>query len=152
MVEGTGCTPDREADVARIIAAVERWAGTRVDIRAVAVVGSWARGTATAASDIDIVLLTNDPADYLTSTGWWDFLGSAQLVATKRWGELTERRIALPSGLEIEFGIVAPSWAGVDPLDLGTVRVVRDGLHIVRDPDKLLRRLVEAAKVTDNDG
>lgn len=145
MVEGAHTTPDRKAEFARVVDAVHVWARARVDIRGVAVVGSWARGTATMTSDVDIVLLTNDPAIYLTSTGWWDFLGPAQLVATKRWGELTERRIALPSGLEIEFGIAAPSWARVEPADSGTMRVVCDGLHIVRDPDALLRRLVEAA-------
>jgi hypothetical protein len=96
-------------------------------------------------SDIDIVLLTNDPAIYTVATGWWDFLGQAELIATKQWGRITERRVALPSGLEIEFGIAPPSWASIDPPDSGTMGVIGDGLQIIHDPHGLLRALVGAA-------
>lgn len=145
MVGGSEITPDREAEIAGITEAVTAWAYTRPDIQGVVVVGSWARGTANMSSDIDIVLLTNDPATYIVSTGWWGFLGRAELIATRQWGPLTERRVALPSGLEIEFGIVPPSWASIDPPDPGTMRVVRDGLQIIYDPDGLLQALVGTA-------
>lgn len=145
MVGGSEITPDREAEIAGITEAVTAWAYTRPDIQGVVVVGSWARGTANMSSDIDIVLLTNDPATYIVSTGWWGFLGRAELIATRQWGPLTERRVALPSGLEIEFGIVPPSWASIDPTDPGTMRVVRDGLQIIYDPDGLLQALVGTA-------
>lgn len=145
MVGGSDITPDREAETARIIEAVTAWTDTRPDIRGVVVVGSWARGTATMSSDIDIVLLTSDPATYIVSTGWWGFLGQAELIATRQWGPLTERRVALPSGLEIEFGIAPLSWASIDPPDPGTVRLVRDGLQIIDDPEGLLRALVATA-------
>jgi len=91
-------------------------------------------------SDINIVLLTNDPATYIVSTGWWGFLGRAELIATRQWGPLTGRRIALPSGLEIEFGIAPPSRASIDPPDPGTVRVIRDGQQIIHDPDGYCER------------
>ena len=68
--------------------------------------------------------------------------GSAELIATRQWGPLTERRVALPSGPEIEFGVVPQSWADIDPPDPGTVRVVHDGLQIIYSPDGLLRGLV----------
>ena len=145
MVSGSDITPDREAEIARIIEAVTIWTHTRPDIRGVVVVGSWARGTATMSSDIDIVLLTNDPATYIVSNGWWGFLGQAELIATKQWGPLTERRVALASGLEIEFGIVPPSWASIDPPDPGTMGVVRDGVQLIYDPDGLLGALVGTA-------
>ncbi len=127
-----------------MIDAIEGWARSRPDIVGVAVVGSWARGAAMMASDLDVVLLTTDPAVYLASMGWWDFLGAADLVATEKWGVLDERRIALQSGLEIEFGITEPSWARIDPPDPGTQRVARDGMDVVFDREGLLQRLVEA--------
>lgn len=140
----TDLEPERGAEVARLLDDIERWARGRNDILGVAVVGSWARGAATMASDLDIVLLTTDPAVYLAPTGWWGFLGPAELVTSKRWGALGERRVALPSGLEIEFGIVEPSWALADPPDPGTLRVLSDGLDIIFDRDGLLRRLIES--------
>ncbi len=145
MVGGSDITPDREAEIAWVVEVVTAWTHSRPDIRGVVVVGSWARGTATMSSDVDIVLLTNDPATYLGSARWWGFLGRAQLVATRQRGPLTELRVALPSGLEIEFGIVPPSWASIDPPDPGTMRVVRDGVQIIYDPDGLLRALVGTA-------
>ncbi len=138
-------TPARVAEVARVIDAIEGWARSRPDIVGAAVVGSWARGAATMASDLDVVLLTTRPAVYLASTGWWGFLGAGDLVATERWGVLDERRIALRSGPEIEFGITEPSWAQAAPPDPGTLRVVRDGMDIIFDRDGLLERLVDAA-------
>jgi len=111
MVGGSDITPDRETEIAGIIEAVTAWAHTRPDIQGVVVVGSWARGTSTMSSDIDIVLLTNDPATNIVSTGWWGFLGRAELIATRQWGPLTERRVAFPprdwrssSGLFLHLG------------------------------------------------
>jgi hypothetical protein len=57
-------------------------------------------------------------------------------------GALTERRLRLPSGLEIEFGFVEPSWANVDPVDPGTAAVVlHGGLLPVYDPHGSLKLL-----------
>ena len=49
-----------------------------------------------------------------------------------------------PSGLEVEVGIAAPSWAATDPVDPGTRRVVEEGMRIIYDPEELLTRLVGA--------
>lgn len=71
-------------------------------------------------------------------------LGGLRILNTKQWGPMTERRFALPSGLEVEMGIAPPSWAGIDPVDRGTRRVVGDGLYVIHDPERLLGQLVEA--------
>lgn len=68
----------------------------------------------------------------------------AELIRTRRWGPLAERRVALPSGLEIEFGFVPPGWASVDPVDPGTARVVADGCSPVHDPLGAFTRLIAA--------
>src|SRR5687767_1223031 len=49
------------AVIVRIIARVVEWAERRPDIRAVALVGSHARNTATPDSDVDLILLTTQP-------------------------------------------------------------------------------------------
>jgi len=53
----------------------------------------------------------------------------------QQWGAIAERRIVLPSGLEVEVGIGPLSWAQIDPVDAGTRRVVTDGCRILHDPD-----------------
>ena len=60
-------------------------------------------------------------------------------------GPLTERRLLLKGGLEVEVGIAEPSWAATDPVDPGTRRVVTDGLRILHDPDRRLAPLAVVA-------
>ncbi len=70
--------------------------------------------------------------------------GSGELVHAGEQGVLSERRVRLPSGLEVDFGFVAPSWASTDPVDAGTAQVVRDGCRPLLDDSGLLERLVAA--------
>ncbi|HLB21472.1 MAG TPA: nucleotidyltransferase domain-containing protein [Solirubrobacteraceae bacterium] len=134
----------REREVDRLVATVAPFAHRRSDIRAVALIGSWARRSARMDSDVDLVLLTADPLAYIEHDGWAAELGADSALRTKRWGALTERRFALPSGLEVDAGLVLPSWAHTDPLDAGAVRVVLDGLVPVYDPDGVLASLLAA--------
>ncbi|MGO9322538.1 MAG: nucleotidyltransferase domain-containing protein [Solirubrobacteraceae bacterium] len=123
---------------------VAAWASARPDVPAIGLVGSWARNEAGAESDLDIVLLTGNPGAYVEDDGWIAELGARSVVRTRRWGAITERRIVLASGLELDVGIGEPSWAATTPVDPGTRRVVSDGMRIVHDPDGLLRALIAA--------
>jgi hypothetical protein len=106
------------------------------------VVGSWARDDASEESDIDLVLLTNDPSVYLESEEWINELApDARLIRTANWGPITERRLLLPSSLEVEVGVGRPTWAETTPVDLGTRRVVRAGFRPLYDPLGLLAAL-----------
>jgi uncharacterized protein len=116
---------------------VREWAEGREDLAAVALVGSWARREAREDSDLDLVLLT-----YTEAGDWIDELApEAEVVLHGTWGVVTERRLRLHSGLEVEVGIVPPSWAATDPVDAGTRRVAEMGLRALYDPDDLLEEL-----------
>jgi hypothetical protein len=117
------------------------WAAERDDIVAAAIVGSWARGAARKDSDVDLILLTEDVSIF-EGDGWIAELApAAELARTAEWGAIAERRLRLPSGLEIEVGIGHSSWARTAPVDPGTRAVVRDGLWPVFDPRGLLGEL-----------
>jgi uncharacterized protein len=135
---------DRAREVRELTERIAAWAGERADVRGVALVGSWARGEPGPDSDLDVVLLTTDPEAYAAGTPWTAELPDAQLVTTREWGPLTERRLRFPSGLEVELGVAPPSWASTEPLDEGTRRVVRDGMRVLHDPDQLLAKLAAA--------
>lgn len=68
------------------------------------------------------------------------------LVKTAEWGALVERRLLLASGIEIEFGFVAPSWASTAPIEPGTLRVVANGCGPIHDPNGRIAALIEAAE------
>jgi uncharacterized protein len=91
-----------------------------------------------------LILLVEDATAYTQRAEWIEGLGATRIVRTERWGPLTERRLALPSGLELDVGIVEPSWASVVPLDQRTRQVVEAGFRILHDPHGLLRSLVAA--------
>jgi predicted nucleotidyltransferase len=138
---------ERRGEVEWLLGRAAGWAATRDDIVAVALVGSWARGAAGPDSDIDVVVLTDDPAAYLERDDWVEELApGARLVRTGDWIAIVERRLRLASGLEVEVGIGRPSWAGISPVDPGTQRVVRDGMRPLYDPRGVLATLGSAAE------
>jgi uncharacterized protein len=137
----------RADEVERVLRTLTAWARRRTDARALALVGSWASGAPRDDSDVDVVLLTDSPESYTHRDDWLPEVGSVRLVRTLDWGGVTERRVALPSGLEVEFGIGTPAWASVDPLDDGTRRVACDGMRVLHDPEGLLARLARRLRV-----
>jgi uncharacterized protein len=138
--------------VGRVVEAIVAWAKTRADICGVALVGSLAIGKARAHSDIDLVLLTNDPHRYRSDLSWvgaidWRDLAAGDLTwSDEDYAVVWSRRILLGQGLEAELSFAPLTWAATAPLDAGTRRVVSDGCQILYDPAGLLDRLCKAAK------
>jgi uncharacterized protein len=98
-------------------------------------------------SDIDVVVLTTEQESYVLTDDWREeVVPAAEPVRSRRWGVLWEERVRLPSGLEVEFGFVRPSWASVEPVDEGTARVVRDGFRAIYDPREHLSALLSRVR------
>lgn len=131
--------------LARWLAA--RFAG-RPDVRGVALVGSYARDAATPDSDLDLLVLTEDPDAYRAGDTWhaevpWEEVGTA--VSSFRdadYGRVWSRHLTLTNGPVVEMGFAPLDWARTDPVDPGSARIVRDGCLILHDPDGALARLV----------
>jgi hypothetical protein len=140
-------SPDRAVEYNEIVTVVSAWARQQQDIKGVAVVGYWAREEARMDSDVDLVILTERVARHVDDSSWIPLaVGSeARLIPSQEWGELTERRVRLASGLEVEFGFVSPSWAATDPVDAGTAAVVGGGCRPILDPEGLFKRLIAVA-------
>lgn len=145
-------TWDHEARL--LIEHVAIWAARRADVAGLALVGSQARGTARKESDIDLVLVVDDPAPYLDDSFWIaEAIGRpAVLVRSTSWGRLVERRVRLSSGLEVELGIVDRSWAATDPVEPGTARVIGDGARVLVDPRGSLVSLTAAVAAVSPSG
>jgi hypothetical protein len=131
----------RVDEVESVLQHLTDWVRRRPDVRALALVGSWARGTPHDGSDVDVVLLTDSPEHYIDGDDWLHDVGGVRLIRTLDWGAVTERRFALASGLEVELDVGTSSWASVDPIDSGTRTVATDGMRLLYDPDGLLQRL-----------
>lgn len=114
-----------------------RWSRRRRDIRAVALVGSYARMQANPASDVDLVIIANDPQKYLTQTEWLRDFGIVITQKVEDYGKLTSLRVWYESGLEIEYGFTTREWVK-SPLDKGTKRVIQDGMRVLFEKETLL--------------
>jgi uncharacterized protein len=133
----------RAAESERLVARATAWAEAEPGVVGALLVGSYARSEPNMQSDVDLVVLTDHADAYRDTTDWIATAAGedAPVVRTQLWGVLLERRVRLASGLEVEFGFVAPSWAGVDPVDDGTTGVVERGMRALYDPDGIVARL-----------
>ena len=134
-------SPERIAEATRVIEGVTAWAARRPDVVGLLLVGSYAREAARPDSDIDLVLLTTDEDRYADNT-WVRDLAIGDLIRVRSWGAVTERRFRTRTGLEVEINIGTPGWAGTDPVDPGTRRVVSDGARALHDPTAAVDNLI----------
>ena len=124
----------------RLLAQIKEWAEAQRDITGVLLVGSHARGTGRADSDVDLVILTIQPEAYLESISFAERFGSISASQKEDWGRVTSVRVWYEGGPEVEFGFTRPDWAA-PPLDAGTRRVLSDGARVVFDREGWLGRL-----------
>ena len=115
------------------------WAHTKPDISAIALVGSHARNTATETSDIDLVMITSLPDNYLKDLSWILGFGRIERYQIEDYGRLTSVRVFYKDGPEVEYGITDKSWATL-PLDEGTREVISGGMRILFDKENILSR------------
>jgi aminoglycoside 6-adenylyltransferase len=92
-------------------AAVADWASERPDVRAAVVVGSRARTDAPADrwSDLDVVLVADDPQALADDASWVAELGSPVLTFLEPtgFGERVERRVLYAHGEDVDFPLLA---------------------------------------------
>jgi len=129
---------DRER-ISSFLTQVSDWAARQPVILALALVGSHARGAATETSDVDLVILAQDPSRYLEDQGWLEQFGLAQSVQLEPYGKLTSIRVWYADGLEVEYGLTGEEWAA-DPLDPGSRRVMEGGMRVLFERGDLLSR------------
>lgn len=134
-------------DLAPFLHAVATWVHNQEDILAVGLVGSWARGTARADSDVDLVLIVADPDTYMNTDAWVSLFGPVSAIHDERWGPLfRSKRLHYRDRREVEFGFTTMAWAATEPLDAGTRQVVADGLQLLYDPRGVLHALAVAVE------
>ncbi len=119
---------------------VQNWAKSEAQILAIALVGSYARGTANKDSDIDIMVVTNK--HFIIKTDFLHQFGQLKNIIRKKYGKVTSLHVEYLDIPEIEFSFADDSWLSI-PADIGTIRVIQDGERIIYDPKELLNKFIE---------
>jgi len=124
-------------NVSAFLEAFSCWASAQPDVKAVALVGSYARDAATDGSDVDLLILTTDVAGYISDHSWVTRFGDVGECRVEDWGKVTSLRTFYKDGLEVEYGFATPDWAQ-RPMDAGSLRVMSDGMKILFDAQNIL--------------
>ncbi len=127
-------------NVSSFLEALSLWASAQPDVKAVALVGSYARDAAIEGSDVDLLILTTDVAKYTSDRSWVWWFGEATACRVEDWGKVTSVRTFYKDGLEVEYGFSTPDWAQM-PMDAGSSRVVSAGMKILFDAQNILGRV-----------
>ena len=133
------CSGDMQTAVRTFLQHLVHWSQTRPDMLATALVGSQARGQARPDSDVDLVLLVEQPSAYLIDQAWIGTFGNPAQIHRENWGRVTSLRVDYREGLEVEFGLADSSW-GSDP---GDARVIRDGIIVLYERGHILSKRVK---------
>jgi uncharacterized protein len=138
----------KATNVDSIVSALAGWALHHEDTRAMALIGSWARGDAHQASDVDLLLLSDCAHEYRRCQKWIteiDFDSAGYRVASwedASYGLVWSCHIGLLPPGKVELTFAPRSWARTDTVDVGTRRVVKDAFRIIFDKDEMLAKLV----------
>lgn len=130
-----------EKPLQNLLTDIMHWAKTQEDIKAVALVGSYARNLATAESDVDLVILAKNHKQYLEEVSWLNRFGELSNYRRQRYGKVTSLHVNYKNSYEVEFGFTTSKWAIIPP-DKGTRKVIEDGIKVLYDPGYLLTKLI----------
>lgn len=109
-------------------------------IESVIMVGSYARGTNREDSDLDLCIITADKGEMVKNPDFVKEFGIPDKMRTEYYGACTSVRVWYKDGMEVEFGLVEPSWLS-QPLDEGTSSVLRDGYKVIVDKKQYFQHL-----------
>ncbi len=119
---------------------ITKWAKDNKVVNSIFLVGSYARGEARPDSDVDLVIICNNPKELLEDVKWINNFGEVIKHNIEDWGMVQSIRVFYKNGEEVEFGITSPQWATV-PIDPGTQEVLLGGAKILVDKTSLLKKL-----------
>jgi aminoglycoside 6-adenylyltransferase len=146
VTSGTGDSIPTER-AAAFLERFGRWAERRPDLVGALLVGSQARDDHPADpwSDVDLVLIADDPAPYLADRSWLSELGRpvATFVEPTMEGQI-ERRVLFDDGLDVDLPVLSVAAAESFLLEqegpIGTV--LRRGVRVLLDRDGRLTERV----------
>ena len=121
----------------KFINEIKQWGTENTNIKSIIIVGSYARGTNKATSDIDLIIITTNKDEMLNNQNFIELFGEVERTQTEYYGACTSVRVWYKNGPEVEFGLVTPDWIA-QPLDKGTYIVLSDGYNIIIDKNKYI--------------
>src|SRR6476619_4989855 len=134
----------------KLIELVKGFVGSTDDLRALGVGGSWARGNPRPDSDLDLIIIAQNPNTWRRRQQWvrelpFDRFGfSYNDHHTATSGLVWSAHIELEPDAELELTLAPKSWASLVPIDAGTRHVLTHAFKLGVDKDRRLVQGVDA--------
>ena len=122
---------------------ITNWASNNEDIRTVILVGSFARGEAKDDSDVDFVIIAENPDSFLKDDSFAYQFGNPSRIDCENWGKVQSLRVWYENSLEVEFSFTTKNWLTF-PLDIDSCQVLSDGYLVLVDKDMLAKKIQQS--------
>ncbi|HUV15573.1 MAG TPA: aminoglycoside 6-adenylyltransferase [Pelolinea sp.] len=122
---------------------ITNWASNNEDIRTVILVGSFARGEAKDDSDVDFVIIAENPDSFLKDDSFAHQFGNPSRIDCENWGKVQSLRVWYENSLEVEFSFTTKNWLTF-PLDIDSCQVLSDGYLVLVDKDMLAKKIQQS--------
>lgn len=122
---------------AEIFQQLKQFGADEPAIKAVIVVGSFARGTAGPDSDVDLVIITTDVQRFLNERTWIEKFGKIRSCELEDYKLVQSLRVVYKDGPEMEFGITSMEWIA-DAQRQSSGEILSGGYRVIYDPDNLV--------------
>jgi aminoglycoside 6-adenylyltransferase len=137
----------------QLIGRFTRWAQDEENIRAAMVIGSRARmdHPADRWSDLDLIIITDDPQMIINSADWVTNIAKPLLtfIEVTNNGKNLERRVLFEGGLDVDFSPIPSALVkefSDDGLPLEVADVIWRGTRVLFDKDGLVHRMLGLVK------
>ena len=124
-------------DVEGLLTEVSAWAASEPNVRTAFLVGSRARREVPADefSDVDVVLLADDPAALVDDSSWLGRFGEPLLTFVEETavGGERERRVLYADGTDVDFAVFPASAAPALTADPGAASALARGFRMLHD-------------------
>ena len=139
-----------------LASSVAEWADEREDVQALLVVGSQARSDAPADrwSDLDLVLILDDPTPYFGDAGWVAEFGRPVLTFLEPTfaAGYRERRVLYETGEDVDFVLLPPTAVELMRTIPGVAEIFARGYRVLVDRIGVSAALQELAASVAPDG
>ena len=109
----------------------------KYEIELIILVGSYARNEQKINSDIDIMILSNNPTALIEDVLSSQFFDNEKSKIKEIYGNTTSIRL-YTSDIELELSISDLNWISI-PLDYGVERILQDGFQIIYDKKNVMK-------------
>jgi len=118
------------------------WAKHENNIKAVAMIGSYARNNPEKDSDVDFIILTNTPGYYIKNANWLNYFGEVKEFEIAFYGNVTSLHARYIDFPKVEFSFTDENWIAIPPHQ-DTLRIIMNGMKVIYDKKNLFSQFID---------